>query len=173
MVTHDQEEAMTMANRVGVMKDGAIQQVGSPFEVYESPNSRFVGDFIGNANMIAGQVVGGTDGEWQIESPELGVTLSARHGASLSTGLPVTVMVRPEKMTIGRAVDASAVNRLSGTISDIAYLGDLSIYHVLLATGTKLKISQANLRHGPAHRLQHDDRVAITWQAADAVVLLA
>jgi putrescine transport system ATP-binding protein len=172
MVTHDQEEAMTMANRVGIMKEGAICQVGSPVEVYESPNSRFVGDFIGNANMIDATVSGGDDGLWRIDSPGLATTLLARHDQPLPRDLPVTVMVRPEKMTIGRSRSPDADNQLEGRIVDIAYLGDMSIYHVALPSGARLQVSQANLRHGVAGRLTHDDAVTLSWQAADSVVLL-
>jgi putrescine transport system ATP-binding protein len=171
-VTHDQEEAMTMASRVGIMKDGAIAQIGTPFEIYETPNSRFVGDFIGNANMLAGEVAGGEQEEWRIECPSLGATVIAHYGEPLPKGLKVTVMVRPEKIGIGREPGPGA-NRLSGRISDIAYLGDMSIYHVTLPSGARLQVSQANLRHRVDRRLTYDDEVVVDWQPGDSVVLLS
>ena len=173
MVTHDQEEAMTMACRVGIMKDGQIAQIGTPYDVYETPNSRFVGDFIGNANMIAGSVTGGEGADWTIASAELGCTITAHHGKPLPNGSEVTVMVRPEKMTIGRQAAPGAVNTVSGRITDIAYLGDMSIYHVKLPGGAKLQVSQANLRHGGGGRLEHDEEVSVSWHPGDSVVLLA
>jgi putrescine transport system ATP-binding protein len=172
MVTHDQEEAMTMASRVGIMKDGAIAQIGTPFDVYETPNSRFVGDFIGNANMIDGVVEGGRDSLWQIRSNALAMTIGAHHDQPLPAGSAVTVMVRPEKMIIGREASAGYDNHVSGTIKDIAYLGDMSIYHVRLPSGQTLQVSQANLRHGTAGKMTYEDKVVVSWQAAESVVLL-
>ncbi len=173
MVTHDQEEAMTMACRVGIMKEGRIAQIGTPFDVYETPNSRFVGDFIGNANMIEGSVSGGEGGDWQVDSQELGGRITARHKEPLPIGSDVTVMVRPEKMSISRQAVAGAINTVSGRITDIAYLGDMSIYHVKLASGRKIQVSQANLRQGGGGRLEHDEEVSISWHPGDSVVLLA
>jgi putrescine transport system ATP-binding protein len=173
VVTHDQEEAMTMACRVGIMKDGHIAQIGTPLEVYETPNSRFVGDFIGNANMVEGSVTAGDGSDWQVASEALGGTITTHHQEPLPIGSPVTVMVRPEKMSIGRQPVAGAVNTVKGNITDIAYLGDMSIYHVSLASGRKLQVSQANLRHGGGGRLEHGEEVSISWHPADSVVLLA
>jgi len=172
MVTHDQEEAMTMACRVGIMKEGAIAQIGAPYDVYEHPNSRFVGDFIGNANMIAGGISACEGGRLQVDCPSLGLIIEAAHPEPLPTGLAVTVMIRPEKMTIGRDA-AAGVNLLSGEIRDIAYLGDMSIYHVQLPTGTSIQLSQANRRQADGARLTHGDKVEISWRAGDSVVLPA
>jgi putrescine transport system ATP-binding protein len=170
-VTHDQEEAMTMASRIGIMKDGAIIQIGTPFEIYETPASRFVGSFIGTANMLGGKVTDGKDEEWRIECPSLGTAIVAHHGEPLPRGLEVTVMVRPEKIGIGRE-PGPGLNRLAGRISDIAYLGDMSIYHLALPSGAKLRVSQANMRHRVDHRLACGDEVTLDWQPGDSVVLL-
>lgn len=164
---------MTMASRVGIMKEGRIAQIGSPYEIYETPNSRFVGDFIGNANMIAGSVTGGEGADWTIDSQELGCTITARHEEPLPGGSEVTVMVRPEKMSISRQPVAGAANTVSGRITDIAYLGDMSIYHVKLESGRKIQVSQANLRHGGGNRLEHEEEVSVSWHPGDSVVLLA
>jgi putrescine transport system ATP-binding protein len=173
MVTHDQEEAMTMACRVGIMKEGRIAQIGTPYEVYETPNSRFVGDFIGNANMIEGVVQGGEGADWRVDAGSLGAVITAHHPEALPAGAHVTVMVRPEKMKISREAPPDAANRVRGKISNIAYLGDMSIYHVALAGGAKLQVSQANLRHGAGGRLDHDEEVTLSWAPGDSVVLLA
>jgi putrescine transport system ATP-binding protein len=173
IVTHDQEEAMTMASRVGIMKEGRIAQIGSPYEVYESPNSRFVGDFIGNANMIEGTVKSGDGSDWQVDAEALGTVITTHHEEPLPAGSHVTVMVRPEKMKICREAPAGSANCVAGRISDIAYLGDMSIYHVKLPGGAKLQVSQANLRHGGGGRLEHDEEVVLTWVPGDSVVLLA
>ena len=173
VVTHDQEEAMTMACRVGIMKEGRIAQIGTPLEVYETPNSRFVGDFIGNANMVEGAVTAGDGSDWRVASEELGCTITTHHEEPLPIGSSVTIMVRPEKMSIGRQPAAGAVNSVKGSISDIAYLGDMSIYHVVLPGGRKLQVSQANLRHGGGGRLEHGEEVSISWHPGDSVVLLA
>ncbi len=172
IVTHDQEEAMTMASRVGIMKEGRIAQIGTPFEVYETPNSRFVGDFIGNANMIDGSVISGEGSEWTIGAEAIDATLAAHHDQPLSIGSNVTVMVRPEKMSLGREA-APGSNNVAGKVSDIAYLGDMSIYHVKLPSGRKLQVSQANLRHGGAGRFDYDQDVFVSWHSGDSVVLLA
>ena len=172
VVTHDQEEAMTMASRVGIMKEGRIAQIGTPFEVYETPNSRFVGDFIGNANMIEGAVISGEGAEWTIGAEAIGATLTAHCGESLPIGSRVTVMIRPEKMSLSREA-APGANNVSGRISDIAYLGDMSVYHVKLPSGRKVQVSQANLRHGGAGRFDHDQEVVVSWHSGDSVVLLA
>ena len=173
MVTHDQEEAMTMACRVGIMKEGRIAQIGTPYDVYETPNSRFVGDFIGNANMIGGMVKSGSGAEWQVAAESLDAVITTHHPESLPSGSHVTVMVRPEKMKISREAPIDAINCVEGKISDIAYLGDMSIYHVKLPTGAKLQVSQANLRHGGSGRFDYDEDVALTWAPGDSVVLLA
>jgi putrescine transport system ATP-binding protein len=172
MVTHDQEEAMIMACRVGIMKEGRIAQIGTPFEVYETPNSRFVGEFIGNANMIEVKVAAGHGAQWQCMSDELGCAITTHHDEPLPIGSSVIVMVRPEKMSISRHAVEAAANTVRGNVTDIAYLGDMSIYHVALPSGRKLQVSQANLRHGGT-RLEHGEEVSVSWHGGDSVVLLA
>ena len=172
IVTHDQEEAMTMASRVGIMKEGRIAQIGTPFEVYETPNSRFVGDFIGNANMIDGAVISGEGSDWTIGAEAIGATLTAQCETQLAVGAQVTVMIRPEKMSLGREA-APGANNVAGKVSDIAYLGDMSIYHVKLPSGRKLQVSQANLRHGGGGRFDYDQDVVVSWHSGESVVLLA
>jgi putrescine transport system ATP-binding protein len=118
-------------------------------------------------------VTGAEGSDWKIASESLGCTITAHHNEPLPIGSEVTVMVRPEKMSIGRQPVAGAINNVSGRITDIAYLGDMSIYHVKLPGGAKLQVSQANMRHGGGGRLEHDEEVSISWHPGDSVVLLA
>jgi len=165
MVTHDQEEAMTMSSRIAVMDHGRILQVGRPHEVYEYPANRFVADFIGTANFFPGTVLGDGGG---FAADGLAVPLTV--AGDLPPG-PATVMVRPEKLVMGREAPAGAVNVLSGTVAEIAYLGDVSIYHVRLASGALVLATAANLRHSAEPGLTWDDRVFLSWHPANAVVL--
>ncbi|CAA7626290.1 ABC transporter ATP-binding protein [Magnetospirillum sp. SS-4] len=171
MVTHDQEEAMTMSSRIGVMNAGRIQQVGTPVEIYEYPQSRYVADFIGAANMFEGTVSSASSAGVVVACPELAHDLTTAHADPLAGGHPVTVMVRPEKMSIGRDAPADGFNWARGTVADIAYLGDVSIYHVRLDSGRKVEALQANLRHTERHKLTWDDPVFLSWHPADALVL--
>jgi putrescine transport system ATP-binding protein len=175
VVTHDQEEAMTMADRIGVMQDGVIRQVGSPVEIYEFPSTTFVADFIGTANMLAGTVVGGGAADLLVDCPDLQQTLVAVHDPPVAPGTAVVVMIRPEKMTIARQLPDAAPggNSVRGRVSDVAYLGDMSVYHVELPNGRKLQVSQTNQRHGAAARLARDEAVTVAWSPADALVLLS
>ncbi|CUW40498.1 putrescine transporter subunit: ATP-binding component of ABC superfamily [Magnetospirillum sp. XM-1] len=170
MVTHDQGEAMTMSSRIGVMNAGRIEQVGRPVEIYEYPGTRFVADFIGVANMFEGTAKGG-EGTLAVSCPELEHDLSVTGGASVAGGMAVTVMVRPEKMVIGREKPQAGLNWAEGVVSDIAYLGDVSVYHVRLASGRKVQALRTNLHHGEESRLTWDDPVFLSWHPADSLVL--
>ncbi|KIL99061.1 Putrescine transport ATP-binding protein PotG [Paramagnetospirillum magnetotacticum MS-1] len=170
MVTHDQGEAMTMSSRIGVMNAGRIEQVGSPVEIYEYPGTRFVADFIGAANMFEGTAKGG-EGAVSVTCPELEHDLAVQGAPKLAAGAAVTVMVRPEKMGIGRDKPQSGQNWAEGVVSDIAYLGDVSIYHVRLASGRKVQALRTNLHHGEDSRLTWDDPVFLAWHPADSLVL--
>ncbi|OAN44716.1 ABC transporter ATP-binding protein [Paramagnetospirillum marisnigri] len=171
MVTHDQEEAMTMSSRIGVMNAGGIQQVGTPIDIYEYPESRFVADFIGAANMFEARVAGDRDGRLVVHCPELAHDLTIDHAAPLAAGTPVTVMVRPEKVAITRDMPAEGLNWAEGVVSDIAYLGDVSIFHVRLASGHKIEALQTNRRHTDEQKLTWDDKVYLGWHPANALVL--
>jgi putrescine transport system ATP-binding protein len=170
MVTHDQGEAMTMSSRIGVMNAGRIEQVGSPVEIYEYPGTRFVADFIGAANMFEGTAKAG-DGALTIACPELEHDLSVQESGTVAGGAAVTVMVRPEKVAIGREKPQAGLNWAEGVVSDIAYLGDVSIFHVRLASGRKVQALKTNLHHGEETRLTWDDPVFLAWHPADSLVL--
>jgi putrescine transport system ATP-binding protein len=170
MVTHDQGEAMTMSSRIGVMNAGRIEQVGSPVDIYEYPGTRFVADFIGAANMFQGSVREG-GGALSIACPELDHDLSVQAAPEVDAGASVTVMVRPEKVRIGRDRPEAGLNWAEGVVSDIAYLGDVSIFHVRLASGRKVQALRTNLHHGEDSRLTWEDRVFLAWHPSDSLVL--
>jgi putrescine transport system ATP-binding protein len=178
MVTHDQEEAMTMATRIGVMSEGKILQIGRPEEIYETPNCRFVADFIGSVNLFKGQVRVDEPDHVVIDSPECRHYVS--HGITGTQGMQVDVAVRPEKMCLqiappllserGSAAE-DGHNQVQGVITDIAYLGSLTTYHVRCGSGLVLKVTQTNAaRHGGVP-LVSGDAVWVWWDGSDIVVL--
>ena len=178
MVTHDQEEAMTMATRIGVMSEGKILQIGQPREIYETPNCRFVADFIGTVNLFKGQVSVDEVDHVVIESPECRHYIS--HGITGTHGMQVDVAVRPEKMCLQATAplaserDSAAedgFNQVQGVITDIAYLGSLTTYHVRLASGLVLKVTQTNAARHTSVPLGSGDPVWVWWGGSDVVVL--
>jgi len=171
VVTHDQEEAMTLSTRIGVMNAGKIVQTGTPQEIYEFPSNRFVADFIGSVNMFEGVVTEDEPEYVRIQSDDAGSTLYIGHGSSCVPGAHVAVAVRPEKMVITHEPPESEENRLTGTIREIAYMGDLSIYLVELDTGKTVKVTMPNLVRSAEQRLTWDDQVFLTWHDTAAVVL--
>jgi len=171
VVTHDQEEAMTLASRIGVMNHGEIVQAGTPSEIYEFPNSKFVADFIGSVNMFEGKLIEDEPNYVRIGSPELGGTIYVSHGISAPPEAVVWAAVRPEKIFMSTAAPAgSADNLVRGTVQDIAYLGDLSIYLVKLPTGKVVRVTQPNTsRHAEA--IGWDQQVYLSWDATSPVVV--
>ena len=178
MVTHDQEEAMTMASRIGVMSQGQILQVGRPGDIYETPNCKFVADFIGSVNLFKGQLTVDEADHVVIDSPECRHYVS--HGITGTLGMDAHVAVRPEK--IGIQVEAPTVadydnaaevgfNCARGTIRGLAYLGSSTTYHVALESGMVVKITKANNARHDEVRLTQGDAVHVWWWGSDVVVL--
>ena len=171
IVTHDQQEAMTVADRIGVMDHGRLIQVATPTEIYERPNSRWVADFIGDVNLIEGRVADAGASETVIASAATG-PLRGLACADAKPGDTVWVALRPEKIRIGREPPLSAgENCAFGRVENIAYLGDLSVYKVRLDTGLVLKASVANVTRLLERPIDWDDRVWLTW-APDAAMVL-
>ena len=171
IVTHDQQEAMTVADRIGVMDHGRLIQVATPTEIYERPNSRWVADFIGDVNLIEGRVADAGASATVIASPATG-PLRGLACADAKSGDTVWVALRPEKIRIGREPPLSAgENCAFGRVENIAYLGDLSVYKVRLDTGLVLKASVANVTRLLERPIDWDDRVWLTW-APDAAMVL-
>jgi putrescine transport system ATP-binding protein len=170
IVTHDQEEAMTVADRIGVMNHGRLMQVATAPELYEQPNSRWVADFVGDVNLIEGKVIEPGADTTVIESAVVGrVRAGATSGAK--AGDTVWVALRPEKVRLSLEQRAATENSVSGTVRDIAYLGDLSIYKVALDNGFVMEAATANLTRVIERPISWDDRVWLTWDAAAGIVL--
>jgi putrescine transport system ATP-binding protein len=171
IVTHDQQEAMTVADRIAVMDRGRLIQVAAPPEIYEQPNSRWVADFIGDVNLIEGRVVETGAGGTTIASAAMG-QMRAAASTEAMPGDTVWVALRPEKVRIAQEPPATAAdNCVSGQVSNIGYLGDVSIYQVRLDNGFVIKAALANMTRLVERPIGWDDRVWLTW-APDAAVVL-
>jgi len=172
VVTHDQEEAMTLSSRIAVMEQGRFLQVGSPKEIYEFPTSRFVADFIGTINTFDGKVSHVGDETISLESEETGTELKALGTHRLEVGQKACIAVRPEKIFITRdEPDDIDVIRLRGVVDDFAYLGNLSLYRVRLESGKMIQASAQNRRRSAERFVEWDDQVWVSWRPRSAVVL--
>lgn len=174
IVTHDQEEAMTMADRIAIMDAGQIMQVATPAEVYEAPKSKFIADFIGNVNLIEGEVVKSANGMAEIHAEKLGLTISTETRENLSAGQKVWYAVRPEKTRIEREkpLDGS-INAVEGELWDIAYFGDMTVFHVRLDNGFTIKASSMNAVRKTDDPFAFDDRVWVSFDTDAGLVLTA
>jgi putrescine transport system ATP-binding protein len=172
VVTHDQEEAMTLASRIGVMNQGRIVQVGTPHEIYEFPGSRFVAEFIGNVNMFEGRITADEPDHVVIQSQELGCPIYVGHGVSAPPDAVVWTAVRPEKMQLTREQPPEPHNRARGVIKEIAYMGDMSIYLVQLESGKTVRITQPNAFRQAEDRFTWDEQVWVGWHESSAVVVV-
>jgi putrescine transport system ATP-binding protein len=169
IVTHDQEEAMTVASRVAVMVDGQLAQVATPDQIYEAPTTTYVADFIGDVNLIAGKsslTDGGMDVHWDDNQPAIHVTTDS----PLSARTACHFAIRPEKVSIS-AEKPDAVNVMKGKIIDIAYLGNISTYHVEIAAGVIFKAQATNNRRLSRRTYTWEDEVYLSWTDTAGVVL--
>jgi putrescine transport system ATP-binding protein len=172
IVTHDQEEAMTMADRIGVMQAGKLAQVATPRQIYEHPASRWVAEFIGEVNLIDGTVASIDAGEVGIETAAAGTLRVAHAEAAMQRGDRVTVAIRPEKIAIARAGDApSAPNTASGLLIESSYFGDISVYKVKLDGVGIMRVAAANITRADAPVAKAGERVTLTWGATAGMVL--
>jgi putrescine transport system ATP-binding protein len=172
IVTHDQEEAMTVASRVAVMDDGRIMQADTPANIYEIPNSVYVADFIGDVTIIEGTATRSGNG-YDIAFAEGLPSLYAESEIDLSSGSRAALAIRPEKISISAEKPEGTRNALHGKILDIAYLGNLSTYHVELPTGQVVKTQAANTRRLSRRSFTWEDEVWISWTDTAAVLLEA
>jgi putrescine transport system ATP-binding protein len=171
MVTHDQEEAMTMAQRIAIMHLGWIAQVGSPIDIYETPASRLICEFIGNVNLFDGEVIDDAEGHALIASPELERQIYVGHGVSTSMqDKRVTYAIRPEKLLITTEQPPCQYNWSRGKVHDIAYLGGHSVFYVTLPDGKIVQSFVANAERRGA-RPTWDDEVYVWWEDDSGVVL--
>ncbi|MCB1842080.1 MAG: TOBE domain-containing protein, partial [Halioglobus sp.] len=171
MVTHDQEEAMTMANRIAIMHAGSILQVGTPDEIYEQPASRYTAEFIGNVNLFDGVISEDEVNFINITSPQARNTIHVGHGISGFEGQQVSFALRPEKIQLSQQRPAQPHNCEAGEIQDIAYLGSHSVYHVMLDSGFVVSVTAMNDERWAGERLTWHDRVWVYWDDNSGVVL--
>jgi putrescine transport system ATP-binding protein len=171
IVTHDQEEAMTVASRVAVMDEGELIQVATPSAIYEAPNCVYVADFIGDVNIIEGAVHPCGPTCYTLHWAEGFAPLVVSSEQPLATAQKAFLAIRPEKMHISAEPPAGAENTIQGRVHDIAYLGNISTYHVEVAGGRMLKAQAANTRRFENRGFTWDDQVWLSW-AANAGVLL-
>ncbi len=171
MVTHDQEEAMTMATRIALMENGRIRQVGTPDEIYEQPTSRFSASFIGSVNLIEGVVKDDEKDFVTISTPAFPELVYVGHGISGFEGQEVAFALRPEKLRIGKKEPEQRYNKAKGVIQDIAYFGSHSVYHVRLPDGFKFMANFTNRHRWDSDNLTWYDEVWVSWGEEDGVVL--
>ena len=173
VVTHDQEEAMTLATRIGVMNNGIVVQTDEPHDVYEYPNSKFVAEFIGSVNMFEGRVMEDEVDSVTIASKEAGCQLYINHGINCSPDQKVHVAIRPEKIHISSEKPQQTVNCVYGYVEDYAYMGNMSIYKVRLYSGKEVRVTQPNANRKSTERFTWDQEVYLSWDEESSVVLTA
>jgi spermidine/putrescine ABC transporter ATP-binding subunit len=181
MVTHDQDEALALADRCAVMQRGLLQQVASPSDLYEFPASRFVADFIGSVNMLEGALVVDEPDHAEVAVPGIAHPVFLDHGVTGAAGTALWLALRPEKIELHKASpqppslgDAPAGrNAVAGTITHIAYLGSESLYEVTLADGQRLKALRSNLTRWDQEDFALGEAVWLAWHACSPAVLLS
>jgi putrescine transport system ATP-binding protein len=170
VVTHDQEEAMTLATRIGVMNHGQIVQIGAPRQIYEFPATRFVADFIGSVNLFDGKLIEDEPDYVRVQCPDLPAPVLVDHGISAPPDAPLWVAVRPEKIVLSREQSADADNWAQGVIREIAYLGDWSVYLVRLPSGREVRATLANSTRKPEEQFTREQPVYLSWDASSPVI---
>jgi len=171
IVTHDQEEAMTLANRIGVMQAGRIVQVDSPQTIYERPANRFVADFVGTANLFAGRIVDTDGARARLDCAEIGITLELLQAGPVTRGETATLMLRPEQITITSTAIATAPNTVTGILTGTAYVGDAWIYEVRLASGQAVKVTAPNAQAREPSALTLGSTVTLSWSSSSGVMV--
>jgi len=172
VVTHDQEEAMTLSGRIAVMDKGQFQQVGTPKEIYEFPNNRFVADFIGTINTFEAVVTVVGNDEIQVYSDEAGEVLTALGRQLVEVGQTIEIAVRPEKIFVTKDKPDNDDVCIEGVVDDLGYLGNRSLYRIKLGSGKVVQVSSQNRRRSVTRFLEWDDKVWLSWRPRSAVVLL-
>lgn len=171
VVTHDQEEAMTLASRIGVMSQGEIIQIGSPSEIYEYPVNRFVAQFVGSVNIFEGIVTEDEPDYTEITSEEAGTVIHIDHGVSCAPEQVMWVAVRPEKITISHEPPQQPHNWTQGVIKEVAYMGSSSIYKIQLASGKMVRVERINRIRREEDGFTWETPVYLSWESGDCVVL--
>ena len=167
-VTHDQGEALALSDRIAVMNDGKILQVGTPSEIYDSPQNRFVADFIGTSNFLEGTLI---SEKAVVLKTELPLKIVCTPNSALPLNTPVTVAIRPERFNLRTTPASDAANSLRGVIQDESYLGTTLQYTVQTDYPTPLITHQQNTGARETHRFQRGDTVYLQWTPENAIIL--
>jgi putrescine transport system ATP-binding protein len=171
VVTHDQEEAMTLATRIAVMDAGSFVQIGTPTEIYEFPRNRFIADFFGTVNLFAGRVTGISGDALTFRSDDLPVDIHAP-ASGCEPGAEAWIAVRPEKISLSRSLPAeTGSNRFKGIVWDLAYYGSLSLYRVKLESGRIIQVSAQNHVRSAERIAEWYDDVYVSWNGHNSIVL--
>jgi len=170
VVTHDQEEAMTLASRIAVMNRGEIVQIGTPRQIYEFPATRFVADFIGSVNLFDGRLIEDEPDHVRVQCEELPAPVFVDHGLSAPPEAQLWVAIRPEKFVVQRESPNMPDNWARGVIKDIAYMGDMSVFLIRLDSGRQVRVTQANIARKPEERFDWDETVYLSWEPSSPVV---
>ena len=171
IVTHDQEEAMTVASRVAVMDEGRLCQVATPDQIYEAPETVYVADFIGDVNIISGVARVAGEGRYGVHWGDAQTPIFAQSERPFHDGQDCHLAIRPEKVSIGQSKPETADNAVQGKVLDIAYLGNLSTYHVEVAGGAVIKAQTANTRRVARRSITWEDDVWLSWTETAGVLL--
>lgn len=175
VVTHDQEEAMTLSTRIAVMDQGQFSQIGTPTDIYEYPQSRFVANFIGSANMFEGRVVENGDNHVIVKSSHGDVSFYIDHSSEVRENIGVSIALRPEKITLSRDMPETIdeFNTVKGIVDDIGYLGNFSIYKILLENDKIIEITHPNQSRprDARHLAEWDDEVLLSWAPSSPILL--
>ena len=171
VVTHDQEEAMTLSSRIGVMTAGEIVQVGTPHEIYEYPQNRFVADFIGSVNVFEGRITEDGEDHVIIKSQDTGTDIYVPHGISGVEGQKIAIAVRPEKIEVSKKQLIDMRNSINGVVDEVSYMGNVTVYHVALQSGKRVRVSQANRTRDSDDGLSVGDKVYLGWAGRAGVVV--
>lgn len=173
VVTHDQEEAMTLSTRIAVMDAGQFRQIGTPTEIYEFPESRFVADFIGSTNILEGRI--SDEGAEHVSVDTALGPIYIDHGQTVQRGAKVWVAIRPEKIHLDKeAPPNGGANQARGVVEEIGYLGDISIYKIRLANDTLVSVTAPNLVRPKqrTHKITWEEDVYLSWDASSPILLV-
>ena len=171
MVSHDQEEAMTMSTRIGLMNEGRILQVGEPTEIYEYPNSKYVANFIGSVNLFDGIIIEEKSDYVVVKSTSIEKNLYVSHSSNAPVGAQISVAIRPEKIMLTTSQPTGEYNWTKGVVKDIVYLGDVSIYYVKLPSEITVLATVANLVRAAERPIQWEDEIYLYWKPENGIVL--
>jgi len=173
VVTHDQDEAMTLSSRIAVMNKGKFVQIGSPSDIYEFPRSRFTANFVGSINIFDGIVMEDRPDSHVVRCDDEGFDLLIPHDTAIHAGANIGVAIRPEKIHLSEKESVDhRYNTVKGKVLDIGYLGNLSIYNIELSNGKNVKVTASNQNRLPKRRVDWNDIVYLSWEAVNSVVLL-